>query len=282
MKNLYNPIVLIALLISFSTFSQEKLKGNKDVTTENRNISEFDKIEVIDDVDIYLTFGESQSVFVETDSNLQEVVTTEIKDGVLIIKTDNKIGRKKELIVHIKLNKNFKEISAFNNANIISKSLLIFETIALNAFDNADYDLNLHAKEVQLSCKKTSNLKLEILCENATITSEESSNLKGSIQTKNINIHMLDKAVINITGSSTDIETDSFGNSSFKGNDFKVNNAIIKAENDSKIYINATQKIDIYARNSSEIYIYSNPKIQLLEFFDRATIYKREPDKKIF
>ena len=56
MKNLYLPFVLIALLISFSTFSQEKLKGNKDVITENRNISNFEIIEIIDDIDVYLTF----------------------------------------------------------------------------------------------------------------------------------------------------------------------------------------------------------------------------------
>lgn len=282
MKNIYKLSLLIAFFISFSTFSQEKLKGNKDVTTIDRNISNFEKLEIIDDVDIYLTFGESQSVFVETDSNLQEVVTTEVKNGVLNIKTDNKIGRKKELIVHIKLNKNFKEISAYNNVNVTSKSLLVIDSLQINAFDNSDFNLNLNSKEVQLNCKKTSNLKLEILCNEITITSEESSNLKGTIQAKSLNIHLLDKASINITGSANDIETESLGNSSFKGSDFKVSNAIIKATNDSKIYINASQNIDVFARNSSEIYIYSNPKIQLKEFFDRATLYKREADKKLF
>ena len=123
---------------------------------------------------------------------------------------------------------------------------------------------------------------MEILCEVITITSEESSNIKGAIQTNYIGINLLDKASINITGSAKTIETESIGNSTFKGSDFKVNNAIVKATNDSKIYINAAQNMDIYARNSSEIYFFSNPKIQFLEFFDRATLYKREADKKIF
>ena len=91
MKKLDNPILIIAFFIAFSLSAQEKLKGNKEVTSENRNISEFQKIEIIDDMDIYLNFGETQSVIVETDSNLHEVITTDIKDGVLTIKTDNKI-----------------------------------------------------------------------------------------------------------------------------------------------------------------------------------------------
>ena len=52
--------------------------------------------------------------------------------------------------------------------------------------------------------------------------------------------------------------------------------------NSSDIYINASETVDIYARNSSEIYIYANPKIQLIEFFDRASLYKRDVDKRLF
>jgi hypothetical protein len=283
MKKISNHIlILLSFFISISAFSQEKIKGNKYVTFVDRNISNFEKIEIIDDLNVHLTFGESQSVAVETDSNLQEIVTTEVKNGILTIKTDNKIGRKKELIVHIKLNTNFKEISAYNNVNVTSKSLLVIDTLTINAFDNADFDLNLSAKEVQLNCKKTSNLKMEILCNEINITSEESSNLKGAIQTNYLTIRLLDKSNINITGSAKDIETESLGNSTFKGSDFKANNAIVKATNNSKIHINALQNIDVYTRNSSEVYIYSNPKIQLIEFFDRATLYKRDADKKLF
>lgn len=282
MKNIYNPLLLIALFVSFPTFSQEKLKGNKDVTIENRNITNFERIEIIDDLDIHLTYGESQSVMVETDSNLHEAVTTEVNNGILTIKTDNKIGRKKELIVHIKLNRNFKEISAYNNVNITSKSLLIIDTLIITAFDNADYNLNLNAKEVQINCKKTSDLKLEILSDDITIISEESSNLKGVFNSKNMSIHMLDKSGINITGSSNTIEIEALGSSVFKGIDFKVDHAIIKATNESDIHINASQNIDIYARNSSEVYLYNNPKIKLVEFFDKASLYKRESDKKLF
>jgi hypothetical protein len=282
MKNIYNPFLFIAFFISFFTFSQEKLKGNKEVTSENRNISEFQKIEIIDDMDIYLTYGESQSVIVETDSNLHEVVTTDIRNGILTIKTDNKIGRKKELIIHLKLNKKFKEIFAYNNVNVLSKSLLIIDTLTINAFDNSDYNLNLNSKIVTINCKKSSDLKLEILSNQVSITSEESSKLKGSINTNILNAHLLDRADINISGTANEIGIETIGNSGFKGNDFKVKKAVVKSMNSSDIYINASETVDIYARNSSEIYIYANPKIQLIEFFDRASLYKRDVDKRLF
>ena len=274
MKKLDNPILILSFFIAFSLSAQEKLKGNKEVTSENRNISEFQKIEVIDDMDIYLTFGETQSVIVETDSNLHEVVTTDIKNGVLTIKTDNKIGRKKELIIHLKLNKRFKEIFAYNNVNVTSKSLLIIDT--------SDYNLNLNSKIVTINCKKSSDLKLEILSDRVTVTAEESSKLKGSINTNNLTAHLLDRADINISGASNEMEIETIGNSAFKGEDFKVKKAIVKSMNSSDIHVNASETVDVYARNSSEVYIYANPKIQLIEFFDKASLYKREADKRLF
>jgi hypothetical protein len=282
MKNIHHLLLIITFFLSISVFSQEKLKGNKDVTIEDRPLSNFSKIEVIDDIDVHLTYGTYQAVQVETDSNLQEVIITDVKSGILTIKTAANIGRKKSLIDHIKLNNDFKEISAFNHANIISKSLLVIDSLKINAFDNADFDLNIHAKELQLNCKKTSDLKLDVLCENLAIISEESSTLKANLQTQTLNVQLLDRSAITVTGNAKELDIQSYGNSTFKGSDFVVETTLAKATNNSKMHLNTTKKISIYAINSSEMYIYSNPKIDLIEFFDKATLYKRVADKKLF
>ncbi len=59
MKKSLNSIVLIIFLISSSLTAQQRLKGNREVTSENRNLSEFTKIEVIDNVDVFLVYNES-------------------------------------------------------------------------------------------------------------------------------------------------------------------------------------------------------------------------------
>ena len=276
MKNTNNFFLLIILLISISITAQEKLKGNKDVTTTDRNISTFSKIEVIDDVDVVFSHNENQSVKVETDSNLQNSIYTEVNNGTLVIKTSNDIVRQKELTIHIKINKHLKEISAYNSAQIKSSNILIIDSLTINAFDKSDFNLKLNSKTVTLNTKKTSDLKLEVLSDETYITSEESSSLKGTIDTKIISINSLDKSSININGSSNSTYLATFGNSSFKGKDFKSDKALINATNSSDTYINAKKTIDIRAKNSSEVYLYSNPKITITEFFDKASLHKRD------
>jgi hypothetical protein len=270
-------IILISFLLIFSTINaQEKIIGNKDVTLENRNLSEFTKIEVIDDVTVLLVYNDNQSVIVETDSNVQKAIITEINNGSLIIKTNSKIVRTKELIVHVNVNKYLNGIYAYNKANVKSNNLLRIDSLTLNAFDNSDFSLKLNSKIVRINAKKSSNLDLEILCEEAFIISEESSTLKGVIDTKSTILHTLDRASVNLSGTTTSLEIETLHNSAFKGKDFKAVNAVVNTSNNSIVYVNTTDAIQIFLKNSGEVYLFSNPKITLTEFFDKAELFKRQ------
>lgn len=275
MKTVKTQILISFLLIFSSANAQDKLIGNKDVTIENRNLSAFTKIEVIDDVTVLLVYNDNQSVSVETDSNLQSSVITEINNGSLIIKTSSKLIRPKELTVHVNVNKNLNEIYAYNKANVKSNNLLLMNDLILNAFDNSDFNLKLNLKIVYINTKKNSKIEIEILGEDTFIISEENSNLKGIIDTKNMDIHTLDKASVSLSGTATSLEVETLHGSAFKGKDFKAVTAVVHTSNNSSAYVNATETIDIFARNNSEVYLFSNPKITLSEFFDKTTLYKK-------
>ena len=151
------------LLFSLTTiFAQEKLKGNKEVTTEIRNISDFSKIEVIDNVEVLLVYNPNQSIEIETDSNLHEAILTELNNDVLTIKTSDKITRKKKLLITVKVNHNLTSLSSYNNSKISSKNLLQIDSLQITAFDNSDIDLKLHTEYIHITGKKNSDLNFEI------------------------------------------------------------------------------------------------------------------------
>jgi hypothetical protein len=282
MKNYLNFIVLCGLLLSTSLTAQNKLKGNKEVTSDNRHLSDFTKIEIIDNVNVLLVYNKNQSVTVETDSNLQNAIVTQINDGILTISTNSKIIRKKKLIIHIKVNEGIEEIFAYNNANVKSKNILVIDSITINAFDNSDFDLKLNSKIAHINSKKTSNLKLAILGQESVIRAEESSDITATIDNENTLIYTLDKASVSMEGNTEYLEIETLGNSAFKGKDFIAINALVNATNNTDVYVQSTKNIDIYAKNSAKVYIYSNPKITLSEFFDKASLYKKEIQKNLF
>lgn len=269
-------VVIIIFLSMPHVISQEKLKGNRILTSENRAISDFTKIEVIDDLNVTLIYSDDQSVTVETDSNLQSTILTTVKDGVLSIRTEEVIGRNKALNIHLKVNKNITEINTYNHATVHSNNALIIDDLSINAFDSSELNLKLNCQDITIIGKSVTKLNFEILSTNTTIDLEGYSQIKGSINTKTIILNLKDKAGITFNGLANNLELESYGSTTYNGKKFTAINAIVKANNDSTIYINATEKLNLYSNNETEIHIYSNPEITIHEFYDKAIIRKKE------
>jgi len=269
-------VVIIIFLATSIITSQDKLKGNKILTSENRAISEFTKIEVIDDLNVILVYNDDQSVTVETDSNLQSTILTTVKNGILTIRTEQVIGRNKALNVYIKVNKNITEINTYNNATVSSNNTIIIDNLTINAFDSSEINLKLFSKDIAIIGKSVTKLSFEILSTSTTINLEGYSQIKGSINTKTIVLNLIDKATITFNGLANDLELEAYGSTAYNGKDFTTKNATIKANNDSTIYINSTEKLNLYTNNHTEIHIYSNPEIIIYEFYDKAIIRKKE------
>ena len=282
MKTLHKVIVLIILFTSIISTAQEKLKGNREVTTINRAISEFNKIEVIDNLKVELVYGETQEISVKTDSNLQNAILTDVVDGTLIIKTSAKITRKKELTVIIKVNKNLNEIYTYNNAKILSYNSLKIDSLIINAFDNSDFNIQLSSNFVKINAKKTTDLKIDALCNTLIVKCEESSNLKGNYNSKIADFQLTGKSSITASGNIEEAKIETSKSSIFKGRKLEIQTAEVRASESSDIYVNCLEEIDIYTKNTSEVTIYSNPKITLSEFFDKSSLHKKEIKKELF
>ena len=111
MKNYTLVLVFVTMVLFPNNISaQDKLKGNKIVTSETRYVNGFSKIETHDKIEVIITQGMEQSVTVEADENLHVAVYTEVRDSTLIIDLTKRITRKKELRVLVTIDQYIDEI----------------------------------------------------------------------------------------------------------------------------------------------------------------------------
>ena len=80
-------------------------RPSRDSASQNRDVEPFTKILVKGAIDLDLKMGDSQSLEVETAANRIDDVTTEVKDGVLIIDMEDR-GKRfwKDVEVDVKIN----------------------------------------------------------------------------------------------------------------------------------------------------------------------------------
>ncbi len=94
--------VLLALTFFFSSCDiGPGIEGDGNVVTQSKTVSSFDKIDVSGSFTVILKQGQDESVIIEADKNLQDIINTEVVGKTLIIDSDLNIRRAKSKVVYV-------------------------------------------------------------------------------------------------------------------------------------------------------------------------------------
>ena len=221
--------IIVATLLSLSLFScnfdinmNSGVKGNGNVTTEERTVNEtFTAIHASEGLNVFLTQSNSESITVEADENLQELIITEVKEGVLKIHTKENIGRSKSKKVWV----NFKDITS----------------ITSTSGSDVSSTNSIHVAELKLKTTSGSDMKLEVNTSVLDCKSTSGSDLRLSGTTKNL---------IAEATSGSDI----------KANNLIAESSEVKATSGADITVNTSKKLTAKATSGGDIKYYGNPE----------------------
>lgn len=220
--------IVVTTLLSLSLFScnfdiniNPGVKGNGNVVTEERNVNEpFSIIRATEGLNVLLTQGDDEIIIVEADENLQNIILTEIKDGVLKIHAKENIGKatSKKVTVY------FKEVS-----EIISTSGS--DIYATNTIE---------ADNLKIRSSSGSHMKLELSAN--TIDCETSSG--GSL---------------NLSGTTQTLTASASSGSSIRAGELTAESSQVKASSGANITVNTTKELMASASSGADIQYYGNP-----------------------
>jgi len=104
MKTYYNIIfiIILPLLMVQCEFLEEFEKGNGEIVTDRRSVTDFDELRIGGNFEVILEESNTEYVQINTDENLLKFIDTEVEGGVLKITQQKKLISKKKirLIVH--------------------------------------------------------------------------------------------------------------------------------------------------------------------------------------
>ena len=268
-------IFILIAIMPVGLSAQEKLKGNKIVVSEERDVEDFTKIDVNDKIDVVITQGESQSVTVEADENLHMAILTEVRSGVLTINVTKKIVRKKVLKVHVTIDNYIEEITTNERAYVSSFGPLKFDAFTLNAEGNSKVTLDVNCSKFFMNNNASANVNLTVNTESAFLNSNKSGRSKITISSTSIEALTQGNSTTEISGSSVEMQLNAENKSNFKGEHLEVETLKVFSSDGADVRLNATSTLSVSAINNSEIYIYNNPTITIDNFADKAILRKR-------
>jgi len=275
--------VCIIILTSFSFMdAQSKIKGNREVKSEQTDVPAFKALSIADEFDVVLIKSINPSVTLEADSNLHSAVNFSVNDSILNFQLTKNITRFKELKVLIRYTDKLKKITLSGDVNVEAENTIELSTLDLTMNDDAKFEADLVTDEFNFynnndsSLKLFTNLILKVESKTATLNLKENSNNIIDINTENLNINTFDDAELNIEGFAYNLELVSSNSSSVQGKNLLTNVTKLVTSEKADVEINVTETLHIDASGSSTIELYGEPKIQIDNFINEAIISKKE------
>lgn len=210
--------IAFALLLIASGTAGYAQKTINDPNVELRPASNFNAIEISHAFDVYLTQGHEESVAVSAaDTKYRDNIKVEVKDGVLIIKYDNK-GRLQTGNKRLRAYVSFRQLNKLNVSG------------ACDVYVVDEW--------------KAENLKLEL---------SGASNLKGKLNARKLMVQISGASDMTLTGVADQLDVRANGASDFKGFDLAVEYCDAKASGASDIKITVNKELSAEASGASDV-----------------------------
>lgn len=233
--------ILAFLIISANLNAQmftKKIKGNGNIITKTRTVSDYDKIAVAGSFDVKLLKGKEGVITVKADENLMEYIVTEVKNGDLMIRIKKGFN--------IRTNKTINIIVPFETINAISLAGS-GDVTSEDTIDSSDLSLKLAG----------------------------SGNMSLNVSSKNLSSSIAGSGNMSLKGDSKDFTCSVAGSGNINGFDLKANIATVKIAGSGNVKINAINEIHAKSVGSGNIYYSGSPSIEKISSVGSGSIKKK-------
>jgi len=233
---------IIALLIVSTNlnaqFFTKKVKGNGDIITKTRTVSNYDKIGIAGSFDVKLFKGKEGEITIKADENLMEYIITEVKNGDLKIKTKKgyNIKGSKTIIIKVPFN-DISAVSLAGSGDIYSDDIIDSHDLKLSIAGSGNLDLNVSTKNLISSIAGSGNM--------------------------------------NLKGDSKEFTCSIAGSGNINSYNMKAAIAIVKIAGSGNAKVHATKEIHANTAGSGDIYYSGNPSIEKTSSVGSGSIKKK-------
>ena len=204
MKKLITLVIALTLTTSMNAqwWGKNKVKGNGNVVTENRNLGEFDGVASAGFMDVEIVSGAEGEITLKGESNLLKHIETEIKKGILKIKVEDKYqlqpSRGNRILITVPVT-DISSISLAGSGDIITKTKLKATDFVVALAGSGD--INAHVSSDNIKAKMAGSG--DIALKGDTVEAEYSLAGSGDInafdlKAKNVEVKISGSGDVNV------------------------------------------------------------------------------------
>ncbi len=269
-------IALFSITIASAQAKLEKIKGSKIVTISVKEVDYFENVEIEEFLDVYFVKSEKQSIEIEADDNLHDIISYNVLGNTLKLTALKQPTGEKKIAVRVNYTDSLKTIVARHESKINAIADINLENITIKNFDKSQSFLNIKSTNFTLIMTDKSKAEINVKADKTVVELSKDANIKGLIASPEAKIDLYQKAAAEIEGDAQIAKIRLDNNSSLIAKKFTVKDMELVAESYTKCSVNAQKSIEISASGKTEIDLLGEPKVDLKVFTNSAILSKKE------
>ncbi len=269
--------LLIAILCTSLTFAQkkEKVKGTKIVTTEKHETGAFDQIEIEDNVEVFLTKGDKNSIEIEADENLHVAIDHKVYGTTLRLNTNKEISSFKKFEIRVVYTDSLKLVLVKHEAKLNVTQGMNLENITIKTYDYSKSYLIVNSPNFSLLSNDKSKVELNLKSNEASVEMSKNADIKATISANKLKFDMYQKSNAVIQGDVVEMKLRLDNSATYTGKGLTSKLLNLTTEGNTNCSVHTDGTLSITALGKSEVSIYGEPKIEVKKFGDDASLYKK-------
>ena len=227
MKRVIALVFLALLMINCS--KNQVVVGSNNIITQEKQLSAYDRIEVLGSYDVIFTDGEVGKIKIKAPDNILPLIQTEVSDGLLKIGAEkNRYKVKEPIIIYVPVDSRLKQVDIKGSADIYSEKNLETKVLNVGIYGSGDARLAVDVSSLALEVVGAGDIRVSGRAKDLSIDISGS----GDVDTSKLTA---EKAAISISGAGdvsayvtedVDVSIAGAGDVSVKGNPKKVKQKI--------------------------------------------------------
>lgn len=217
-------VSMLMLSCNFSMNLGPGVRGNDKVVTKERTINDdFDEIKVSNGLDVYLTQDTNESLSIQADENLHDIIMTSVENNILSIYTTENINYAASRKVMVSFS-DISKIKATSGCDVYSTNIIKADALELSTTSGSDMELDIEVTSVTCDSSSGSDLKLSGTADYLVAEASSGSDIKaGDLVTKTAEVRASSGADITVhTTKELIAKSGSGGDVKYYGNPEKV------------------------------------------------------------
>ena len=213
--------LLLAALPLAGACAREGIVGSGVITTETRQMGEFDRIELRIAADLKIEIGQPSPLTIETDDNILPWIETEVRDGKLVISTDNWFKTRKGPDI----------------------SVTLADLKALEVAGSGDLQLFGKTEELDIKISGSGDVIVKDMDNKAT------------------KLELAGSADVRLYGKTNELDIKISGSSDVFASSLQAEEAHVSITGSGDVRVHVTQKLDVRITGSGDVVYRGSPRV---------------------